>query len=86
MRILTRGRSPAGARVGVGRRGYGGAGSGVVITPDGFLVTSAHVREAFNLNQEPASLQQRYGTTPFAVCDAKGPRLEKSEPLLPGQA
>ena len=27
-----------------------------------------------------------YGTTPFAVCDAKGPRLERSEPLLPGQA
>jgi N4-(beta-N-acetylglucosaminyl)-L-asparaginase len=27
-----------------------------------------------------------YGTTSFAVCDAKGPRLEHSEPLLPGQA
>ena len=25
-----------------------------------------------------------YGTTPFAVCDAKGPRLERQEPLLPG--
>lgn len=25
-----------------------------------------------------------YGTAPFAVCDAKGPRLEKCEPLLPG--
>ena len=27
-----------------------------------------------------------YGTTEFAVCDAKGPRLEKAEPLLPGRA
>jgi N4-(beta-N-acetylglucosaminyl)-L-asparaginase len=25
-----------------------------------------------------------YGTTQFAVCDAKGPRFERSEPLLPG--
>src|SRR5256884_4868698 len=30
-------------RIGRGGRGFGGAGSGVVIAPDGFLVTSAHV-------------------------------------------
>ena len=35
--------SVASLRIGRGNRGYGGAGSGVVITPDGFLVTSAHV-------------------------------------------
>ena len=34
--------SVASLRIGRGR-GFGGAGSGVVITPDGFLVTSAHV-------------------------------------------
>jgi serine protease Do len=36
--------SPSVANLRVGRRGrYSGAGSGVVITPDGFLLTSAHV-------------------------------------------
>ena len=35
--------SVASLRIGRGTRGFGGAGSGVVITPDGFLVTSAHV-------------------------------------------
>src|SRR5918992_3605557 len=36
--------SPSVANLRVGRRGrYGGGGSGVVITPDGFLLTSAHV-------------------------------------------
>jgi serine protease Do len=36
--------SPSIANLRVGRRGrYGGGGSGVVITPDGFLLTSAHV-------------------------------------------
>ena len=35
--------SVASLRIGRGGRGGGGAGSGVVITPDGFLVTSAHV-------------------------------------------
>jgi S1-C subfamily serine protease len=35
--------SVASLRIGRGNRGFGGAGSGVVITPDGFLVTSAHV-------------------------------------------
>src|SRR5256885_4129800 len=35
--------SVASLRIGRGGRGYGGAGSGVVITPDGLLVTSAHV-------------------------------------------
>ncbi|HEX2646421.1 MAG TPA: trypsin-like peptidase domain-containing protein [Candidatus Dormibacteraeota bacterium] len=35
--------SVASLRIGRGERGFGGAGSGVVITPDGFLVTSAHV-------------------------------------------
>ena len=34
---------PSVASLRVGRRGRGGAGSGVVITPDGFIVTSAHV-------------------------------------------
>src|SRR5918995_145629 len=34
--------SPSVANLSVGRRGRGG-GSGVVITPDGFLLTSAHV-------------------------------------------
>jgi S1-C subfamily serine protease len=34
---------PSVASLRVGRTGRGGAGSGVVITPDGFLVTSAHV-------------------------------------------
>ena len=27
-----------------------------------------------------------YGATQFAVCDEKGPRLERLEPLLPGKA
>jgi len=35
--------SVASLRIGRGARGFGGAGSGVVITPDGFLVTNAHV-------------------------------------------
>src|SRR2546423_15676846 len=35
--------SVASLRIGRGGRGFGGAGSGVVITPDGFLVTSAPV-------------------------------------------
>src|SRR5260370_20201043 len=35
--------SVASLRIGRGGSGFGGAGSGVVITPDGFLVTSAHV-------------------------------------------
>ena len=35
--------SVASLRIGRGGRGFGGAGSGVVITPDGYLVTSAHV-------------------------------------------
>src|SRR5437868_14051965 len=35
--------SVASLRIGRGGRGFGGAGSGVVITPDSFLVTSAHV-------------------------------------------
>src|SRR6202165_4047128 len=35
---------PSVASLRVGRAGRGGAGSAVVITPDGFLVTSAHVR------------------------------------------
>src|SRR3989440_10841841 len=35
--------SVASLRIGRGGRSFGGAGSGVVITPDGFLVTSAHV-------------------------------------------
>ena len=35
--------SMASLRIGRGGRGIGGAGSGVVITPDGYLVTSAHV-------------------------------------------
>src|SRR5579864_3727730 len=34
---------PSVASLRVGRMGRGGAGSGVVITPDGYLVTSAHV-------------------------------------------
>src|SRR5579859_4364742 len=34
---------PSVASLRVGRGGRGGAGSGVVITPDGFIVTSAHV-------------------------------------------
>ena len=34
---------PSVASLRVGRAGRGGAGSGVVITPDGFIVTSAHV-------------------------------------------
>jgi S1-C subfamily serine protease len=38
----------ASIRIGRGARGYGGAGSAVVITPDGFLVTSAHVVAAGN--------------------------------------
>ena len=33
----------ASLRIGDGSRGGGGAGSGVVISSDGFLVTSAHV-------------------------------------------
>ena len=36
--------SPSVANLRVGRRGrYSAGGSGVVITPDGFLLTSAHV-------------------------------------------
>src|SRR6184192_306308 len=35
--------SVASLRIGRGARAFGGAGSGVVITPDGFLVTTAHV-------------------------------------------
>src|SRR5437763_5460244 len=35
--------SVASLRIGRGARGFGGGGSGVVIPPDGFLVSSAHV-------------------------------------------
>ncbi|MGE0028829.1 MAG: trypsin-like peptidase domain-containing protein, partial [Thermoleophilia bacterium] len=36
---------PSVVSIRVGRRGGQGAGSGVVITPDGFVLTSAHVVE-----------------------------------------
>src|SRR6267143_6468115 len=65
--------SVASLRIGRGGRGFGGAGSGVVITPDGFLVTSAHVVAAGS-----AASASFLDGTEYDVEDRKSTRLNSS--------
>src|SRR5216684_1080441 len=82
---------PSVASLRVGRAGRGGAGSAVVITPDGFLVTSAHVVAAGNAASASFLDGTEYdvdvvGADPLsdlAVARARGATLE---PLRIGNA
>src|SRR5256712_5934491 len=83
--------SVASLRIGRGGRGFGGAGSGVVITPDGFLVTSAHVVASGNTATASFIDGNEYdvdvvGADPLSDLAVARARSDKLQPVTIGNA
>ncbi len=83
--------SVASLRIGRGARGFGGAGSGVVITPDGFLVTSAHVVASGNTATASFIDGNEYdvdvvGADPLSDLAVARARSDKLQPVTIGNA
>jgi S1-C subfamily serine protease len=83
--------SVASLRIGRAGRGYGGAGSGVVITPDGYLVTSAHVVAAGNTATASFIDGNEYdvdvvGADPLSDLAVARARSDKLHPISIGNA
>src|SRR2546425_3065699 len=83
--------SVASRRIGRGGRGFGGAGSGVVITPDGFLVTSAHVVASGNTATASFIDGNEYdvdvvGADPLSDLAVARARSDKLQPVTIGNA
>ena len=83
--------SVASLRIGRGGRGFGGAGSGVVVTPDGFLVTSAHVVAAGGAASASFVDGTEYpvdvvGADPFSDLAVARARADRLHPVRIGNA
>src|SRR5947209_1993018 len=83
--------SVASLRIGRGGRGFGGAGSGAVITPDGFLVTSAHVVASGNTATASFIDGNEYdvdvvGDDPLSDLAVARARSDKLQPVTIGNA
>src|ERR1700752_3958170 len=82
---------PSVASLRVGRAMRGGAGSGVVITPDGFLVTSAHVVAQAGSAGAPSLDGTEYdvdvvGAAPLSALAIARARAATLEPVKIGNA